>query len=196
DIHSVVPLCFDPRLPRCRRRSQMRRLLVAWIVGTFLVVAVAPIGAQQGTSELGGRAVDDQGAVLPGVTIIITNVETGRTRELTSGGDCSFFASQLVPGRYKIEGKLQSFRNFERAGLVLAIGQRMTVNVTMSLGALEETVTVSGTSPLVDTTSIKVGGTVGTAELSELPAMNRNYFSTVALLPGVQFSPSNQMGND
>ncbi|HZY06660.1 MAG TPA: hypothetical protein VFE69_02905, partial [Ilumatobacteraceae bacterium] len=54
----------------------------------------------------------------------------------------------------------------------------------------------SGQSPLVDTTSIKVGGTVGTAELSELPAMNRNYFSTVALLPGVQFSPSNQMGND
>ena len=174
----------------------MRRLLVAWIVGTFLVVAVAPVGAQQGTSEIGGRAVDDQGAVLPGVTIIITNVDTGRTREITSGGDGSFFASQLVPGRYKIEGKLQSFRNFERAGLVLAIGQRMTVNVTMSLGALEETVTVSGTSPLVDTTSIKVGGTVGTAELSELPAMNRNYFSTVALLPGVQFSPSNQMGND
>jgi hypothetical protein len=156
----------------------MRRLLVAWIVGTFLVVAVAPVGAQQGTSEIGGRAVDDQGAVLPGVTIIITNVDTGRTREITSGGDGSFFAGQLVPGRYKVEGKLTSFRNFERTGLVLAIGQRMTVNVTMSLGALEETVTVSGTSPLVDTTSIKVGGTVGTAELSELPAMNRNYFST------------------
>jgi hypothetical protein len=174
----------------------MRRLLVGCLVGTFLCVAAAPLRAQQGTSEIGGRAVDDQGAVLPGVTIVITNVETGRTRELTSGGDGSFFASQLVPGRYKIEGKLQSFRNFERSGLVLAIGQRMTVNVTMSLGALEETVTVSGTSPLVDTTSIKVGGTVGTAELSELPAMNRNYFSTVALLPGVQFSPSNQMGND
>src|SRR4029077_3603821 len=50
--------------------------------------------------------------------------------------------------------------------------------------------------PLVDTTTAKVGGNIGTSELSELPAMNRNYFSTVALLPGVQFSPSNQMGND
>src|SRR6185295_13419570 len=174
----------------------MRRLLVAWIVGTFLVVAVAPLGAQQGTSEIGGKAVDDQGAVLPGVTIIITNEGTGRTREITTGADGSFFASQLVPGRYKLTARLASFRTFERGGLVLAIGQRMTVNATMSLGTLEETVTVSGQSPLVDTTSIKVGGTVGTAELSELPAMNRNYFSTVALLPGVQFSPSNQMGND
>jgi hypothetical protein len=159
-------------------------------------VVAAPLHAQQGTSEIGGKAVDDQGGVLPGVTIIITNEETGRTREITSGGDGSYFASSLIPGRYKISARLASFRNFERGGLVLAIGQRMTVNVTMSLGALEESVTVSGQSPLVDTTSIKVGGTVGTAELSELPAMNRNYFSTVALLPGVQFSPSNQMGND
>jgi hypothetical protein len=134
--------------------------------------------------------------VLPGVSIIITNEETGRVREITSGADGSYFASQLVPGRYKISARLASFRNFERGGLQLAIGQRMTVNVTMSLGSLEETVTVSGQSPLVDTTSIKVGGTVGTAELSELPAMNRNYFSTVALLPGVQFTPSTQMGND
>src|SRR5205823_7063052 len=45
-------------------------------------------------------------------------------------------------------------------------------------------------------TSVKVGGNIGTQELSELPAMNRNFFSTVALLPGIQFSPSNQMGND
>ena len=53
-----------------------------------------------------------------------------------------------------------------------------------------------GQTPLVDVSSARVGGNVGTAELSELPAMNRNYFSAVALLPGVQFSPSNQMGND
>ena len=51
-------------------------------------------------------------------------------------------------------------------------------------------------SPLVDVTSARVGGNIGTAELAELPAMNRNYFAAVALLPGVQFSPSNQMGND
>jgi hypothetical protein len=66
----------------------------------------------------------------------------------------------------------------------------------MALGALEETVRVVAESPLVDTTSVKVGGNIGTQELSQLPAMNRNYFAAVALLPGVQFSPSNQMGND
>ena len=72
----------------------------------------------------------------------------------------------------------------------------MTINLALAVGGLEETVTVTGLSPLVDTTSARVGGNVGTAELSELPAMNRNYFAAVALLPGVQFTPSNQMGND
>src|SRR5215213_7568178 len=130
----------------------MRRLLVGLVLGTFLCAAAVPLLAQQGTSEIGGKALDDQGGVLPGVTVIITNEETGRTREITSGADGSYFASQLVPGRYKISARLPSFRNFERGGLVLAIGQRMTVNVTLTLGSLEETVTVSGQSPLVDTT--------------------------------------------
>src|SRR5207302_11441291 len=63
-------------------------------------------------------------------------------------------------------------------------------------GPLQEAVTVTAESPLVDTTSSKVGGNIGTDDLSELPAMNRNYFATVALVPGIQFAPSNQMGND
>jgi len=67
---------------------------------------------------------------------------------------------------------------------------------TLTLGALEETVKVTAESPLVDITSTRVGGNIGTQELSELPAMNRNFFAAVALLPGIQFSPSNQMGND
>ena len=79
---------------------------------------------------------------------------------------------------------------------MLPVGKTLTINLSLNVGGLEETVRVTAESPLVDTTSAKVGGNIGTAELSELPAMNRNYFATVALLPGVQFSPSNQMGND
>src|SRR5206468_3240708 len=86
--------------------------------------------------------------------------------------------------------------NFDRRGLVLEVGKTLTINVAMAIGALQETVTVNAVSPLVDVTSNKVGGNIGTAELSELPAMNRNYFAAVALLPGIQFAASNQMGND
>jgi hypothetical protein len=175
----------------------MRRLLVrAVLVGSFVCTAAIPLFAQQGTSEIGGKVTDEQGAVLPGVAILVTNEETGVVREVTSSADGSYFASQLTPGRYKIAAKLSGFRSFERGGLVLAVGKTMTITLTLALGTIEETVRVTAESPLVDTTSVKVGGNIGTTELSELPAMNRNYFATVALLPGVQFSPSNQMGND
>src|SRR5437868_10814031 len=175
----------------------MRRLLVrAAVIGSFVLGMAAPLLAQQGTSDIGGKVTDEQGAVLPGVSVIITNEATGAAREPTTGADGSFHASQLIPGRYKVAAKLASFRTFERGGQVLPVGQTLTINVSLALGALEETVKVTAESPLVDTTSVKVGGNIGAVELSELPAMNRNYFATVALLPGVQFSPSNQMGND
>jgi len=173
----------------------MRTRLVGSVL-SFLFALSIPALAQQGTSEIGGRVLDDQGGVLPGVSIVVTNEETGLFREVTSGADGSYFASQLTPGRYRISAKLASFRTFERGGLVLAVGKTLTIDVTMAVGALEETVRVTAESPLVDTTSVKVGGNIGTQELSQLPAMNRNFFATVALLPGVQFSPSNQMGND
>ena len=173
----------------------MRTRLVGSVLSFLFALATTAL-AQQGTSEIGGRVLDDQGGALPGVSIVVTNEETGLFREVTSGADGSYFASQLTPGRYRISAKLASFRTFERRGLVLAVGKTLTIDVTMAIGALEETVRVVAESPIVDTTSVKVGGNIGTQELSQLPAMNRNYFAAVALLPGVQFTPSNQMGND
>jgi len=173
----------------------MSKLRVGSIV-TTVFLAVAPAAAQQGTAEIAGRVTDAQGAVLPGVAIVVTNEETGQFREVTTSAEGTYLASQLVPGRYRMVAQLPGFRTGERSGLTLQVGTTMTINLTLQVGGLEETVTVVGESPLVDTTSARVGGNIGTAELSELPAMNRNYFASVALLPGIQFSPSAQMGND
>jgi len=173
----------------------MRKSLML-LVAVFVCAFARPALAQQGTAEIGGKVADEQGAILPGVSILITNEETGVFREVVSGADGSYFAPQLVPGRYRVSAKLAGFRAMDRGGLILQVGKTLTINLTLGIGGVEETVHVTAESPLVDTTSAKVGGNIGTQELSELPAMNRNFFSTVALLPGVQFSPSNQMGND
>jgi hypothetical protein len=170
------------------------KAVAAFVFVTLL--AVPTLRAQQGTSEISGRVTDEQGAILPGVSIVVTNEETGVYRDILSSTEGTYFVSQLVPGRYKISAKLEGFRTLERSGLVLQVGNNLTVNLALPIGGVEESVTVTGQTPLVDVTSARVGGNVGTAELSQLPAMNRNYFAAVALLPGVQFSPSNQMGND
>src|SRR5436190_19274465 len=133
------------------------RTRVARSVVSFLLATALPALAQQGTSEIGGRVLDDTGAVLPGVAIVLTNQETGVFREVTSGPDGSYFASQLTPGRYQLVAKLAGFRTFERTGLLLAVGKTLTIDATLAVGALEETVKVTAESPIVDTTSVKVG---------------------------------------
>src|SRR5258706_15704629 len=104
----------------------MRSRLVGSVLPVLLLIAV-PAFAQQGTSEIGGRAVDDTGGVLPGVAIVLTNEDSGGFREVTSGNDGSYFASQLTPGRYRLSAKLAGFRAFERRGPVLPGGQTVTI---------------------------------------------------------------------
>jgi carboxypeptidase family protein len=174
----------------------MRRSIVGAVIGVLLCVASSRAFAQQGTAEIGGKVTDTSGAILPGVAIVLTNEASGVFREVTSSSEGTFFASQLVPGRYKITAKLSGFRTVERSGLILQVGNTLTVNLELPVGGIEESITVAGQTPLVDITSAAVGGNVGTDELSQLPAMNRNYFAAVALLPGVQFAASTQMGND
>jgi Carboxypeptidase regulatory-like domain len=174
----------------------MRRVPIGLFVAALFFALVTPLVAQQGTSEIAGKITDEQGAILPGVAIVVTNEATGVFRDVTTSAEGTYLASQLVPGRYKIVAKLTGFRTLERSGLVLQVGNALTINLVLAVGGIEENVTVTAQSPIVDTTSARVGGNLGTADLSELPAMNRNYFATVGLLPGVQFTPSNQMGND
>ena len=169
------------------------------LLGSSLIVlffATATPAAQQGTSEIRGRVVDQHGGVLSGVTIVLTNEDTGVFREVRSGVDGGYFASQLAPGRYRIVGRREGFRTLERPGLVLQVGTTLTIDMTLEVGSLQETITVPSATPLIGPASSEIGGNVGTAELSTLPAMNRNYFAAVALLPGIQLMQTNQMGND
>src|SRR5262245_1012178 len=155
-----------------------------------------PLLSQQGTSEISGRVTDETGAVLPGVAIVVTNEATGQFRETITGEEGTYLASQLVPGRYKVVAKLTGFRTMERNDLLLQVGTTLTINLALGVGVVEETITVTGQAPLIDTTSARVGGNIGTEELAETPATHRNYFAIVSMLPGVVFTPSNQMGND
>src|SRR5262245_49341622 len=174
----------------------MQRSLVGSLLAAMLLAIVTSARAQQGTSAIGGKITDEQGGILPGVAIVVTNEETGIYREVTSSPEGTYLVTQIVPGRYKIKAQLAGFRTMERSGLILQVGNQMTINLTLPVGGVEENVTVTGQSPLVDTTSATVGGNLGTDDLNQLPAMHRNYFAAVALLPGVQFTPSTQMGND
>jgi Carboxypeptidase regulatory-like domain len=173
----------------------MRRLAFGLYLTAFVCVA-APAMAQQGTTEIGGRVVDTQGAVLPGVNVVITNEDTGATRELVSGGEGSYFASQLVPGRYRITAKLEGFKALDRRGITLTVGQTTTLDLTMEVGGLTETLTVTGEAALVDVTSAEIGGHITATELNDLPSANRNYMAFIGNAPGTVFVASSEFLND
>lgn len=157
------------------------------IVGTLLVLLLgaAPLLAQQGTTELRGRVVDAQGGVLPGVTVTARNQATGMYRETVSGSDGSFIASGLVPGTYELIAELAGFKKFQRRELILEVGKTTTIDVNMEVGGVEETVTVSIESPLVDVTSKEIGGNITSETLAQLPSVNGNFIGFIGLLPGI-----------
>ena len=175
----------------------MERTTVVVVVAVALLFgAGADTRAQQGRAELRGSVTDEQGGALPGVSILITNQDTGRFREIVSSGDGSYFAGQMLPGTFRISAQLAGFNSFERTDFAIGVGRTLDLDIVMTIGAIEETITVSGAAPLVDLTSSEVGGTINTGDLTELPTGNRSYFAAIALLPGIQFNPSSSLGND
>jgi carboxypeptidase family protein len=171
----------------------MRKLGLA--LGVFLYAA-APAFAQQGTAEIVGKVSDAQGAVLPGVAIVVTNEDTGVYREVVTTANGSYSLTHLVPGRYRISATLAGFRTLDRRGVSTAVGVTTTLDLTLDVGAVAETVTVTAESPLVDVTSAEIGGHISAEEITDLPAGNRSYMAFVGTVPGAQFVPTTGFLND
>src|SRR4051794_11045540 len=168
------------------------------LIGLLIALSVTSVSsAQQGTTELRGRVVDTQGAVLPGVSVVVRNQATGMVRETVSGSDGAFIASGIVPGTYEVTAELQGFKKFNRKDLLLEVGKTASIDVKMEVGSLEETVTVSAESPLVDVTSKEIGGNITNQTLVQLPSVNGNFVGFVGLLPGIVPSISTEsFGSD
>ena len=175
----------------------MKQKVVVGVLLALLVALALPVSAQQGTTEVRGRVVDPQGAVLPGVTVTVRNQDTGMYRETVSGSDGTFIATGIVPGKYQVVAELQGFKKFDRRDLALEVGKTATIEVTLEVGAVSETVTVKSESPLVDVTSKEIGGNITSETLVQLPSVNGNFIGFIGLLPGIVPSISTEsFGSD
>jgi hypothetical protein len=173
----------------------MRERILSLVL--LAVLAATSAAAQQGTTDLRGRVLDPEGAVLPGVTVVLKNQATGMVRETVSGADGTFIATGLVPGTYQLTAELQGYKKFDRKDLRLEVGRTSSLDVPMQVGGVEETVTVSAASPLVDVTSKEIGGNITSETLVKLPSVNGNFIGFVGLLPGIVPSISTEsFGSD
>ena len=146
--------------------------------------ALAQSTAANGTIE--GTISDTSGGVLPGVTVTITNVDTGVERSLTTNEKGLYRAPLLPLGKYRVVAELQGFKKFEQTDIRLSVGQTATVNATLAVGTVSETITVSSTDiPALDIARIDIGHTMSELEVHNLPLVARNPYNFALVQPGV-----------
>jgi hypothetical protein len=128
--------------------------------------------------------------VLPGVDVTVTQTDTGLKRNAITDADGSYVLPNLQPGPYKVEAMLQGFRSFVQTGIVLQVGASPVINVTMAVGQVAETVTVTGTTPMVETRNLGVGQVMDNKRILELPLNGRNTADLLAVLPSAVPQPA------
>ena len=111
------------------------------IVAVSLVLLTSGIAWAQGIAELNGTVRDESCAVLPGVTVTVTQTDTGFTRTVVTEGSGSYVIPTLPTGPYKLEMSLQGFRTYAQTGIVLQVGGTPTINGVLAVGNLAETLT-------------------------------------------------------
>jgi hypothetical protein len=147
----------------------------------FIVLFAASIAFAQGasTASIAGTVRDSSNSVLPGVTVTATQTATGIARTAISDETGRYTISSLAVGPYKLEFMLQGFRTSVQTGIVLQVGANPTINAALELGNVEESVTVQGESPLIETRSVGIGTVVDNQRVLELPLDGRQTLDLV-----------------
>ena len=167
------------------RRSSLLAILLAAVM-TWLSAGTAQA---QATGTISGLVTDESGAVMPGVTIEVTNIATSQTRSGMSGAEGFYTVLLLPPGRYSVKATLPGFRTVLREGVTVTVESTSRVDVSLSVGQLEETVRVTGEAPLVETSSASLGTVIDEKKVVELPLNGRNFTQLGTLIPGVVAPP-------
>jgi hypothetical protein len=158
-------------------------------------VALAGLGlftlAQENAGNIYGRATDEQGNGIPGATATLQGDRAPVNTVSDTNGNFRFL--RVPPGRYKVTMTMPGFTTVERNDVVVTLGKNTDLPVTLKLSAVAETVTVSGTTPLLDTRKVQTGATFSKEELNDIPT-SRDIYALMQQTPGVQLDSVNVAG--
>jgi len=151
------------------------------VIGALVAVLSAAPAFAQATAQLSGTVRDDSGAVLPGVTVTVTQTDTGFTRTVVTNETGGYVLPNLPLGPYRLEISLQGFRTYVQTGIVLQVGSSPVINAVLGVGELAETVTVEAATPLVDVESAGISEVVENERIVELPLQGRRVTDLIVL---------------
>ncbi len=158
-----------------------------WLV---LALACATVGAgrtaaQTTTASVQGVVRDASAAVLPGATVTLRDVNTGFARTTTSDRTGSYVLPFVPAGAYELTVDLSGFKTLKRERLQFAVGQESTIDATLEIASVAETVTVREQAPVVETTKSTIDHVIHRAQIDSLPLTGRQAATLALLAPGV-----------
>src|SRR5581483_4148224 len=167
--------------------SSLEKQMTLWFVILSCVVALlcAPaLFAQTDTARLTGTVSDANGAVVSGATVTVTNLGTGKSVEVQTGGEGTYSIPALPPGSYKVDVKQAGFKTVSQQ-ITLQTQQVGALDVRLEVGQVTENLTVNSDLPLVESASSNISDVVEGAQITKLPLNGRNFTQLATLVPGV-----------
>jgi outer membrane receptor protein involved in Fe transport len=160
----------------------LRSRTAAFALSAFLL----PLFAQ--TASVTGRITDPSGAVIPDVPVVLVNEATSVEFKGLSNAEGYFQIPSIPPGKFRINIEKEGFKSVKVSGIELIVGQVARLDYVLEVGAVADSVEVSGRAVLLDSETSSLGQVVGSRQIAELPLLGRNAYSLAALVPGVRAS--------
>jgi hypothetical protein len=167
------------------------KLGVVIFFGLVVIFTSGRLRAQITSSTVYGQVTDAMGGAVAGAQVSVTNTDTNLTRTMETNSAGEYRVELLPVGNYRVEITKTGFKKAVLGGVVLEVNVPARVDAVLQLGDINQTVTVSESVPLVDTTSPEIGRTIENQEVVNLPLVNRNAYQLLQLTPGVQNSSFN-----
>ncbi|HEV2273174.1 MAG TPA: carboxypeptidase regulatory-like domain-containing protein [Acidobacteriaceae bacterium] len=164
----------------------------AVLAGLLALGCGLPALAQSTNATLSGVVHDAQGSVVPRATIQATNIQTGQSRETTSGDTGDYTVPDLAIGDYRITASAAGFKTLVIPSITLHVNQAAALDLKLEVGAVSEQVVVTTTLPLLNTENSSVGQVVQSQSIESQPLNGRSFWQLVALVPGASYTPGGE----
>jgi hypothetical protein len=164
-----------------------------YAMAMFLFFAARIAFGQAGSADLTGTVSDNAGALLPNAKVTATDTRTEVSSETPTGAGGVYVFTNLRPSVYAVSAEADGFQKLVRNGITLATGERTRVDLTLVVGSVKESVTVSGDAPLLQTESASITQSIDNDKIVELPLNGRTFISLATLPPGVTLPPGTQL---